>query len=86
MNIQSTGKTIRAKKLNSLKQKIQPQPSPGADQTDSFTFSSDDNAGWKLSGLCVGLASLPLAIGTRSPALAVVGLIAGVAIAFGPDD
>ena len=53
---------------------------------DNFTRSQPrDNAGWKIAGMSVAMMSIPLAIGAKSPALALVGGLVGLGLAFGSD-
>ncbi len=51
----------------------------------TFTLPSRSR-GSALPGMLVALASVPLAIAARSPALAVVGGVVGLALAFGSDE
>jgi hypothetical protein len=83
MQIQKTGYTIQ--KLPTR----QPQPAKqdAAPPQDSFTFSGrSDNKGWKVAGISLMLASVPIAIASRSVAVGAIGALAGVGLMFGPDD
>lgn len=52
---------------------------------DEMTFSSRDDAGWKIAGMSIALFSVPLAIAAKSVPMAVIGAGVGLAIAFGSD-
>ena len=82
MHIQKTSSPLR-----------RPQTTPSFHKTssdhpqssDTFTFSGGGNAGWKVAGITVMLASVPMAIAARSAAVGAVGVLTGIGLMFGPD-
>jgi len=82
MHIQKTSSPLRRPLTTPS---FQETPSEQAPSSDTFTFSGGDNTGWKVAGMTVMLASVPMAIAARSAAVGAVGVLAGIGLMFGPD-
>lgn len=84
--IRKTANPVQFKKLAAHNYSSQSTQNSEQAPEDSFSFASrDDNAGWKIAGVCVGLLSINAAIATKNPAMALVGGGIGLALAFGHD-
>ena len=83
--ISKTANPVHFKKLTAPKYNPPSHTETLDTPSDSFSFSRGDNSGWKIAGMTVALFSVPMAIATKSPALALVGGAVGIGLAFGSD-
>lgn len=79
-------KFAQPRRLSGTSPKVSQVTTHNQEPQESVTLSGrSGREGWVIAGMSTALFSVPLAIAAKSPAVAVVGVAAGIGLMFGPD-